>query len=117
MKRTHVTAALLALAVLGTTAGTAGAAAAATPDRVVTQAQTQVPPINEAALGQAIAGLPAPDATAAEVRVGGSAGSWHGVSGVRDLRTGRPARRDAVQGRQRDEDVHHGRRPPARRRG
>ncbi|MFC6408175.1 serine hydrolase domain-containing protein [Planobispora longispora] len=93
MKRTHVTAALLALAVLGTTAGTAGAAAAATPDRVVTQAQTQVPPINEAALGQAIAGLPAPDATAAEVRVGGSAGSWHGVSGVRDLRTGRPARK------------------------
>ncbi|TMR12721.1 serine hydrolase domain-containing protein, partial [Nonomuraea zeae] len=50
-----------------------------------------IPPINSAALEQAIAGLPAADATAAIVRVGGSKGSWSGVSGVADLATLRKA--------------------------
>ncbi|MFB4276723.1 serine hydrolase domain-containing protein [Nonomuraea sp. MTCD27] len=51
----------------------------------------QIPPINEAALRKSIAGLPAADATAAVVRVGGTKGSWRGVTGVADLRTGRKA--------------------------
>ncbi|GAA3567348.1 serine hydrolase domain-containing protein [Nonomuraea rosea] len=50
-----------------------------------------IPPINPAALRQAIGGLPAADATAAIVRVGGSKGSWTGVSGVADLATQRKA--------------------------
>ncbi|MFJ5729000.1 serine hydrolase domain-containing protein [Streptomyces paradoxus] len=43
------------------------------------------------ALAAAIAGLPRADATAALVRFGGKEGTWHGSSGVHDLRTGRPA--------------------------
>ncbi|MEV0236013.1 serine hydrolase domain-containing protein [Nonomuraea sp. NPDC050786] len=50
-----------------------------------------VPPVNAAALRQSIAGLPAADATAAIVRVGGTKGSWAGVTGVADLATGRKA--------------------------
>lgn len=42
------------------------------------------------ALCAAVAGLPDKDATAALIRVGGR-GSWHGVAGVRDLRSGAPA--------------------------
>jgi D-alanyl-D-alanine carboxypeptidase len=45
----------------------------------------------DTALEAAIAGLPAADATAALVRVGGKEGVWRGSSGVHDLRTGRPA--------------------------
>ncbi|WP_037879096.1 serine hydrolase domain-containing protein [Streptomyces sp. NRRL S-378] len=50
-------------------------------------------PPNAAALGAAIAGLGPqhPDATAALVRVGGTAGRWQGGSGVADIRTGRDA--------------------------
>ncbi|MEU9831667.1 serine hydrolase domain-containing protein [Streptosporangium sp. NPDC048047] len=110
MKRTRVAAAGLALAALfpaalsaastpalaavtaGPSAVTAGTfSAIAGPSAV----RTAVPPINEAALRRSIAGLPAADATAAEVRVGGSAGSWHGVAGITDLRTERPAREGA----------------------
>ncbi|TYB54343.1 beta-lactamase family protein [Nonomuraea sp. PA05] len=50
-----------------------------------------IPPINGAALSRAIGDLPAADATAAVVRVGGTKGSWRGVSGVADLATGRAA--------------------------
>ncbi|MFC5833429.1 serine hydrolase domain-containing protein [Nonomuraea insulae] len=50
-----------------------------------------IPPINSAALEKAIANLPAADATAAIVRVGGSKGSWKGVTGVADLATQRKA--------------------------
>ncbi|UBU13051.1 serine hydrolase domain-containing protein [Nonomuraea gerenzanensis] len=50
-----------------------------------------VPPVDQAALSKSIAGLPAADATAAVVRVSGSKGSWRGVSGVADVRTGREA--------------------------
>ncbi|MFE9019273.1 serine hydrolase domain-containing protein [Streptomyces sp. NPDC007808] len=46
------------------------------------------------ALCAALAGLPDKDATAALVRVGGK-GSWHGVAGVRDVRTGAPALENA----------------------
>lgn len=51
----------------------------------------QVPPIDEAALRESIAGLPAADATAAIVRVGGRKGSWRAVRGVADLATKRKA--------------------------
>ncbi|WP_409469401.1 serine hydrolase domain-containing protein [Streptomyces sp. HC307] len=46
------------------------------------------------ALCAAIAGLPDRDATAALIRVGGK-GSWRGVAGVRDMRTGAPALENA----------------------
>ncbi|MFI6316855.1 serine hydrolase domain-containing protein [Nonomuraea sp. NPDC050556] len=84
MKLRRIAVAGLALAVL---TGAAPAALAATPAAVVRQ---ELPPVNPVALSQAIAGLPDAAATSAQVRVGGSAGSWQGVSGVRDLRTGRP---------------------------
>lgn len=89
MTRTRIAAAALALAVL--TPAVAFTAAPASAHSVV----TVVPPINRTALEKSIAGLPAPDATAAEVRVSGSAGSWRGVTGVTGLRTKRPAKAGA----------------------
>ncbi|GGP15241.1 beta-lactamase family protein [Nonomuraea glycinis] len=89
MKRTHVAAALTLAAVFSTAAVPTFAAAGTAPSAV---ARVEVPPINEAALERSIAGLPASDATAAEVRVGGAKGSWQGVTGVTDLRTDRPAK-------------------------
>ncbi|MFD9504644.1 serine hydrolase domain-containing protein [Streptomyces sp. NPDC060035] len=44
-----------------------------------------------AALRAAISELPTEDATAALVRVGGSAGTWRGSAGVHDLTSNRPA--------------------------
>jgi D-alanyl-D-alanine carboxypeptidase len=55
----------------------------------------QTRPLDQAALKATIAGLPAADATAALVRVGGTAGSWRGRTGTADLRTRRPAQPDA----------------------
>jgi len=46
------------------------------------------------ALCEALTGLPDQDATAAIIRVGGE-GSWHGVAGVRDIRTGAPVLENA----------------------
>ncbi|MEV8090983.1 serine hydrolase domain-containing protein [Streptomyces nigra] len=46
------------------------------------------------ALCAALKGLPDRDATAALIRVGGR-GAWHGVAGVRDVRSGAPALEDA----------------------
>jgi D-alanyl-D-alanine carboxypeptidase len=46
------------------------------------------------ALCAAITGLPDHDATAALIQVGGK-GSWHGVAGVRDVRSGAPALENA----------------------
>ncbi|MEV4391180.1 serine hydrolase domain-containing protein [Nonomuraea sp. NPDC049607] len=91
MKRTRIAAAVLALAAL-TVSAPALAQTQASSHSAVT---VQVPPINETALRKSIAGLPAPDATAAEVRVSGWAGSWRGVSGVTDLRGKHPAREGA----------------------
>ncbi|MDF2706954.1 MAG: hypothetical protein K0R62_2606 [Nonomuraea muscovyensis] len=94
MKRARTAAAAaLALAALAGTAMT-GPALAVTPAHAVAAdiPPIDVPPIDKAALKRSIGDLPAADATAAEVRVGGSRGSWHGVAGVTDLRTERPAR-------------------------
>ncbi|MFD5912311.1 serine hydrolase domain-containing protein [Streptomyces massasporeus] len=76
-----------ALLVAGLAAGpSALPAAASAPAARSTTGQSP-----NAALEAAIAGLPDADATAALVRVGGKEGTWHGSSGVHDLRTGRPA--------------------------
>ncbi|MEV0620532.1 serine hydrolase domain-containing protein [Nonomuraea sp. NPDC050404] len=55
------------------------------PSAIQPDPDAEIPPINAAALRKTIADLPAADATAAVVRVGGSDGSWKGVSGVTDL--------------------------------
>ncbi|MEU6847115.1 serine hydrolase domain-containing protein [Streptomyces sp. NPDC046716] len=47
--------------------------------------------LDTAALRRAVSGLPDDDATAALVRVGGTAGTWHGSGGVHDLASGRAA--------------------------
>ncbi|MEV5107623.1 serine hydrolase domain-containing protein [Streptomyces massasporeus] len=76
-----------ALLVAGLAAGpSALPAAASAPAARSTTGQSP-----NAALEAAIAGLPDADATAALVRVGGKEGTWHGSSGVHDLRAGRPA--------------------------
>jgi CubicO group peptidase (beta-lactamase class C family) len=53
-----------------------------------------VPPLDTAALRAAIGDLAHPPATAAQLRVGGSAGRWYGTSGVADIVSGRPVRPD-----------------------
>ncbi|MFC8127967.1 serine hydrolase domain-containing protein [Streptomyces sp. NPDC057302] len=55
------------------------------------QGSTQDSAPNGKALRKAIEGLPDADATSALVRVGGTAGTWRGSSGVHDLVTGRKA--------------------------
>ncbi|YCK33676.1 serine hydrolase domain-containing protein [Actinomadura sp. ATCC 39365] len=92
MKRTRLAAAVLALSALSALTVSAPAHAQVGSHSA---AAVQVPPINETALRRSIAGLPAADATAAEVRISGSAGSWRGVSGVTDLRGKHPAREGA----------------------
>jgi D-alanyl-D-alanine carboxypeptidase len=52
--------------------------------------ETDLPPLDPAALEQAIAGLPSETMTGALVRVTGTAGRWSGTSGVADIQTGRP---------------------------
>lgn len=49
------------------------------------------PPLNGQALGQAIAGLPSGQETAAVVTVGGSSGHWSGASGLASIAAGTPA--------------------------
>ncbi|MHC5903315.1 serine hydrolase domain-containing protein [Streptomyces sp. S6] len=72
---------------LSTPAANVHAPSAQTP---VTQTRDPLAP-DAQALREAIAGLPGPDATAALVRVGGTAGTWRGSSGVRDIESGAPA--------------------------
>ncbi|MFB4421628.1 serine hydrolase domain-containing protein [Streptomyces sp. QL37] len=84
---------LAAALVLGIAAGPAAPAALAnTTAAHAAGAHTHtVPEEDAAALGAAVSGLPADDATAALVRVGGTDGSWRGSSGVHDLVSNRPA--------------------------
>ncbi|MEU7897211.1 serine hydrolase domain-containing protein [Nonomuraea sp. NPDC049152] len=89
----------LALACLATFAAVVAAPARASAEDCpvpppATDPVIKVPPLNEAALAKSIEKLPAPDATAAVVRVGGTKGTWKGVTGVGDLRAKRPARDD-----------------------
>ncbi|MFE0675172.1 serine hydrolase domain-containing protein [Streptomyces sp. NPDC058867] len=93
MRRIHgyaLTASLaLALTAVPLTAVPLAAPASAAPAQAVAAVATPSGPDVEA-LRAALAGLPDDTATAAQVRVGGD-GSWHGVAGVRDLRSGAPA--------------------------
>lgn len=89
--RTRLAVALASVLALGLAAGPAVATAspvAPPPARCDTTGP------NHTALCDAISGLPDGDATAALVRVGGTAGTWRGAAGVRDLTTNRPALED-----------------------
>ncbi|MFG2297235.1 serine hydrolase domain-containing protein [Streptomyces sp. NPDC048603] len=93
-RRTLIAAALVVGLAAGPVAASGAVAAGRTPTAVAAApAPVFTSPPNAAALERAIAGLGAdhPHATAALVRVSGTAGSWQGSSGVADIRTGRPA--------------------------
>ncbi|MFF8394452.1 serine hydrolase domain-containing protein [Streptomyces sp. NPDC016172] len=77
--------------VVGVAVGPSVLPAAASAPAASTTARPAAGQSPNPALEAAIAGLPTSDATAALVRVGGKEGTWHGSSGVHDLRTGRPA--------------------------
>ncbi|GAA2703161.1 serine hydrolase domain-containing protein [Actinoplanes palleronii] len=66
---------------LVTTIGVAGRAQGAAP---------QLPALDPALLGRAVAGLPNPVVTGAQLTVSGSAGQWSGRAGVADVTTGAP---------------------------
>lgn len=91
--RTHRTA-LAAVLLLGIAAGPASPAVAAAYSPAAGRAAHRPPPVeapDAEALRAALRGLPRDDATAALVRVSGTAGSWRGSAGVHDLASGRPA--------------------------
>jgi D-alanyl-D-alanine carboxypeptidase len=79
--------------------GTAALAATAMlPARRADASSASLPPLSPPALQAAIDDLEHPPSTAAQLRVGGTAGHWCGTSGVADLRTQRPVRaRDKVR--------------------
>ncbi|MEU4463394.1 serine hydrolase domain-containing protein [Streptomyces sp. NPDC024017] len=77
--------------VVGVAVGPSVLPAAASAPAASTTARPAAGQSPNPALEAAIAGLPTSDATAALVRVGGKEGTWHGSSGVHDLRSGRPA--------------------------
>lgn len=93
--RTVIAAALL----LGIAAGPASPTMAAAASPAAGPAAQQPPTAGQPAVGApdaealraAIHGLPTNDATAALVRVSGTAGAWRGSAGVHDLASGRPA--------------------------
>ncbi|WP_128380773.1 serine hydrolase domain-containing protein [Streptomyces cavernae] len=94
--KAYIRTALSAAVVLTVAAGAAAAPAVAAPAAARTAPAVTAPAstLDEAALRQTIAGLPADDATAAVIRVGGTDGTWHGVAGVRDITSGRAALAD-----------------------
>ncbi|WP_432096013.1 serine hydrolase domain-containing protein [Streptomyces sp. bgisy100] len=57
-------------------------------------ADSALPPLDTRALQAALDDLEHPPATAAQLKVAGSAGRWYGTSGVADVRTGRPVQED-----------------------
>lgn len=88
--RTAITAALL----IGIAAGPASPALAAATSPAAGPAAQRSPAVGASdaeALRAAIRGLPTDDATAALVRVSGTAGVWQGSTGVHDLASARPA--------------------------
>ncbi|WFB07249.1 beta-lactamase family protein [Streptomyces sp. LX-29] len=82
------TAAGTVVAAVGLPAGRATAATAGAPPRE----PAPVPPLKPGALQSAIDDLEHPVVTAAQLRIGGSAGSWYGSSGAIELPGGRPVR-------------------------
>ncbi|MFI1799402.1 serine hydrolase domain-containing protein [Streptomyces sp. NPDC020379] len=85
LPRRALVGACVAGALLTTAVLPASGAAAASPT---------VPPLDTKALRAAISDLQHPQATAAQLRVSGSAGQWYGTSGKADLRTGQAVRAD-----------------------
>ncbi|MFE9624848.1 serine hydrolase domain-containing protein [Streptomyces sp. NPDC006527] len=102
-RTTAVTAALVLAFVAGPLTAPAFASPASNPTAPAVPATPAAPAadapgargLDTKALSAALDGLPDQDATAALVRVGGTAGSWHGSAGVHDLASGRPADPDA----------------------
>ncbi|MFG3275683.1 serine hydrolase domain-containing protein [Streptomyces luteogriseus] len=91
MTSTHLTRRAFAGAALtGATALTALAALPAHRALASPPSPPSLPPLDSAALRAAIGDLEHPPSTAAQLRVGGSAGHWYGASGVADIRTRRP---------------------------
>ncbi|KOX06140.1 peptidase [Streptomyces sp. NRRL B-1140] len=72
------------------TGATALAALTVLPAVASPASTTPLPPLDTAALRAAIDDLEHPPSTAAQLRVGGAAGSWQASSGVADIRTRRP---------------------------
>ncbi|MEU9560534.1 serine hydrolase domain-containing protein [Streptomyces sp. NPDC048161] len=66
------------------------AAAAVLPAPRATASPPTLPPLDPTALRAVIEELEHPPSTAAQLRVGGTAGQWYGTSGVADIRTRRP---------------------------
>jgi D-alanyl-D-alanine carboxypeptidase len=74
-----------------TLSGTAALAATAVlPACRANASSALLPPMDPIALQAAIDDLEHPPSTAAQLRVGGTAGRWRGTSGVADIRTQRP---------------------------
>ncbi|MFI9205049.1 serine hydrolase domain-containing protein [Streptomyces sp. NPDC053048] len=99
--RRRTTLAVVATAVAAMSIGTISPALASASPVVTTPANAapaSADPDTEAvrkAMRQAIAGLPDPEtATAAQVRLGGEAGTWQATSGVTDVRTHRAPKGD-----------------------
>ncbi|MFJ4644686.1 serine hydrolase domain-containing protein [Streptomyces bobili] len=84
------TAALAATAVLPARRATASAALSPVPLPPL----PALPPLDPTALQAAIDDLEHPPSTAAQLRVGGTAGHWRGTAGVSDIRTQRPVTMD-----------------------
>jgi D-alanyl-D-alanine carboxypeptidase len=85
------------LAVIGTVVALAGAAVGGSAFASPTTsrpASDPLPPLDPAAMRDAIAGLPNATVTGALVNVTGPGGQWSGTSGVRDTRTRRPVAAD-----------------------
>ncbi|MFD7300240.1 serine hydrolase domain-containing protein [Streptomyces pharetrae] len=87
-RRTFAGAALAGTAALATTAALPARRAAASP--VPLPPLPPLPPLDPSALQAVIDDLEHPPSTAAQLRVDGAAGYWHGTSGVADLGTRRP---------------------------
>ncbi|WP_079182297.1 serine hydrolase domain-containing protein [Streptomyces yunnanensis] len=94
LSRRAVVGAALAGAAALTAIGPARAATAAAPRPPAHPPvpPTPLPPLDVTALRTAISDLAHPEATGAQLRVTGSAGSWYGTAGVADRATGRPVR-------------------------
>ncbi|MGV9855776.1 serine hydrolase domain-containing protein [Streptomyces sp. NPDC003442] len=71
-------------------AGAALAGAVALPARRAAASPVALPPLDPTALQATIDDLEHPPSTAAQLRVGGTAGYWRGTSGVADIGTQRP---------------------------
>ncbi|MFC9592334.1 serine hydrolase domain-containing protein [Streptomyces sp. NPDC056944] len=78
------------LAATGALVAAAVLPAAASPAPLSPLPPAPLPPLDPAALHAAIGDLEHPPSTAAQLRVGGTAGDWYGASGVADIRTRRP---------------------------